>query len=73
MVGPEALRYSSRIVANPSSASHLKAVFIGEISDYLDEVKQLGNAVEQRASVAEAQCIIPLYHKKALVRDLDFM
>ena len=49
-------------VTNRFSASHLKAVFIGEISDYLDEVKQLGNAVEQRASVAEAQCIIPLYH-----------
>ena len=34
------------------------AVFMGEISSYLDELELLENAVWQDVSVAEAQCII---------------
>ena len=44
--------------ANPFLDNHLKAVFAGEISNYLDEVDQLEKTVGQDASVAEAQCII---------------
>ena len=57
--------------ANSFSESHLKAIFTGEMSNYLDEVEQLERTVGQDASVAEYQSTIQLYRQKA--RNVDSM
>ena len=52
--------------ANSSSDNYLEAAFTEGISNYLDEVEQLGGAVGHDASVAGAQCIVRSYREQTL-------
>ena len=73
MLNGDRRKFFLSTAANCSSDNHLKAAFTEGISNYLNEIEQLEQTVGRDASVAEAQCIILPYRKKALARDVDTM